>query len=153
NKHKATMEIEFSGPVGSSKTARGAMTFTIDGKPANGVTVLPSHNDNSVLIAINDKKIVLGAKLGLAIKKDVPSAAGAKAAAATADYAINDKVIKVERVAEGTESTEEIKDVKDPKEAKRLAELAKKRKEELAAKKAKEAKEKEELAAKKAKEA
>ena len=103
-KHTATMEIMFSGAV-LANSARQSMTFTVDGKPVTGVHVLPSHQGNVVAIQLQDPRIVVGAKLGLAIKKGLPAVLGAKAAAAKAEFAVSDGdaiSIKTISVVEGT---------------------------------------------------
>ncbi len=94
-KHKATMEVAFSGAV-LPNVARASMAFTVDGKAATGVSMLPSHNPNTVVVVINDARIGLGTKLGLGIKKGLASALGTTADGASAEYVVaNEKAISI----------------------------------------------------------
>jgi uncharacterized protein YfaS (alpha-2-macroglobulin family) len=99
-KNIANMEITFSGAL-LPNVARAAMTFTIDGKAATNISVLPSHQPNVVLIQIKDARIKLGAKLGVAIKKELASVLGATLGeAAKAEFQVsNDKAISIKTIS------------------------------------------------------
>lgn len=103
-KNTVTMEIMFSGAV-LANTARQSMAFTVDNKPIAGVQLLSSRQPNVVAVKLGDPRIKLGAKLGLAIKKGLPSALGAKAETAKAEFVVaNDKAISIKTISvvEGT---------------------------------------------------
>ncbi len=98
-KNTATMEVMFSGAV-LANIARQSMTFTVDGKSIGGVQILASHQPNVVLVQLKDPRIKLGANLGLAIKKDLPSVLGAKADAAKAEFNVSsDKAISIKTIS------------------------------------------------------
>ena len=103
-KHSATMEVTFSGAV-LPNLARQAMTFTVDGKAIGKVQSLPSYQPNVVTVRLDDPRIVVGAKLGMTLAKDVPSVLGTKAAGAKVTFQISDEKaisIKAVSVTEGT---------------------------------------------------
>ncbi|HEY5926191.1 MAG TPA: MG2 domain-containing protein [Kofleriaceae bacterium] len=99
-KNLATMEVTFSGAV-LPNVARASMTFTIDGKAPASVQVMASHQPNVVSIQLKDPRIKLGAKLGLAIKKDLPSLFGTKLPeAAKAEFQVSsDKAISIKTIS------------------------------------------------------
>ncbi len=92
-----TVELAFSGPV-LPNVARAAMTLTVDGHAPTKISPLPSHDSDVVVFRIDDPKIAIGAKLGVALKT-VSSALGARAPAANASFAIStDKVVTIKNV-------------------------------------------------------
>jgi hypothetical protein len=92
---KVTTEVTFSGAV-LPNLARASMTFAIDGRVTAGITALPSHTPNTVVVQLADSGLKLGSKLTLSIKAGLPSVFGTKAAAATAEYVVsNDKAIAI----------------------------------------------------------
>lgn len=99
-KHTVVMNVVFSGTVLPNK-ALSALAFTIDGKATTLPTLLPSHTGNELLVKIEDPRIAVGAKLGLAVSPALTSYTGAThAPAATASYTIgNDEAIAIKTVA------------------------------------------------------
>jgi alpha-2-macroglobulin len=99
-KHTANLEVTFSGAV-MPNVARQSMTFTIDGKATAYVLGLPTQQPNVVGVQLKDPRIKLGAKLAVAIKKDLPSLLGTKLpAAAKADFLISsDKAISIKTLS------------------------------------------------------
>jgi hypothetical protein len=98
-KNTATMEITFSGAV-LPNLARQSMTFTVDGKAAGSVLMMPSHQPNVVAVQLKDPRIKLGANLGLSVKKGLASVLGATLAdAAKADFNVSsDKAISIKTI-------------------------------------------------------
>ncbi|MFT3699274.1 MAG: MG2 domain-containing protein [Kofleriaceae bacterium] len=94
--HKVTAEVTFSGPV-LPNIARQSMTFGIDGKAPAGLQMLPSRQNNVVVVQMNDARLKLGSKLTVAIKDGLVSALGTgKAPAASAEYVIGtDKAVSL----------------------------------------------------------
>lgn len=99
-KHTATMEVTFSGAV-LGNVARQLMAFTVNGKGATGVQVLPSGNANVVKVKLTDSRIAVGAKLGLAIKKGVTSVTGTTTTEpSTAEFQVSaDKAISIKHLS------------------------------------------------------
>ena len=99
-KNTANMEITFSGGV-LPNIARNAMTFTVDGKAVQNVLGMPSHQANVVGVQLKDPRIKVGAKLGLTVKKDLPSVLGTKLAeGAKADFQISsDKAVSIKTIS------------------------------------------------------
>ncbi len=97
--HKVTMEISFSGAV-LPNVARAQMRFSVDGKPTNAVTMLPSKRPHVVNVQLTDKAISLGTKLSLAINKELRPVRSAPGAAATAELVMSaDKAISIKTAA------------------------------------------------------
>jgi alpha-2-macroglobulin len=102
--HKVTMQIEFSGAV-LPNVARERSTISINGTPTNNVQVLPNRQPDKLVVLISDPQLVPGAKLSLAIKRDLPALANAKLNGVTAEYTVkSDKPvsIKTAQLVEGT---------------------------------------------------
>ena len=93
--HKVTTEVTFSGTV-LPNLARAQMAFAIDGRSTTAMSMLPSHQQNTVLVQLTDPGIKLGSKLSLTIAKTLPSLLGTRAAAAHAEYVVSDdKTIEI----------------------------------------------------------
>ena len=75
---------------------RAAATFTIDGRAPGGVSPLPSHESDVAVFRIDDPKLAIGSKIGVALKANVPSALGPRAPAANTSFAIStDQVVTI----------------------------------------------------------
>ncbi|MGE0867353.1 MAG: alpha-2-macroglobulin [Kofleriaceae bacterium] len=92
-KRTVTMELTFSGPVLIQGKSR-SMTFSVNGAPTNAVTLSRRRAPNVLVATFNG--ITGPSKLSVAIPKDFASMTGARAAAASADYAVgSDKLVAV----------------------------------------------------------
>jgi uncharacterized protein YfaS (alpha-2-macroglobulin family) len=97
--HRIAMEVGFSGVV-LPNIANAAVSFTVDGKPPAGVAMLPGRAGSHLVFSLTDPKIVLGARLTLAVKGTVAAMNGARASAATAEYVVsNDKAVSIKTAA------------------------------------------------------
>lgn len=99
-KHELVMAIAFSGPVLPNKAFAG-MQLTVDGKPLGAsATLLPSRDGNVVLVKIVDPRLVVNAKLALALGADIVSYDGkAKLAASSATFTITpDKPVTIKTI-------------------------------------------------------
>ncbi|HEY3807703.1 MAG TPA: MG2 domain-containing protein [Kofleriaceae bacterium] len=93
--HRVVADIVFSGPV-LPNIARAAMTFAVAGHAPTAVTLLPSHDANTITVRLDDPKLALGAKVAMSLKAGLPSALGAKAAGANVEFAIStDNVVSI----------------------------------------------------------
>jgi hypothetical protein len=86
--HTVTAEVTFSGPI-LPNLARAALAFSVGGKPAANVDVLPSERNDVFTVQIRDPKIDMGGKLGVSLKAGLASPLGPVAPAATASFVIN----------------------------------------------------------------
>jgi uncharacterized protein YfaS (alpha-2-macroglobulin family) len=103
DKHKIVTQVAFTGPVLPNR-AKPYLAFSIEGKPTANVAFTPSHNPYAIQAVISDPRIVLGAHLGLTIKKGLPAEGDGKADAATASLIVSEHkavVIKGASVQEG----------------------------------------------------
>src|SRR5580704_4095769 len=62
-----TVELAFSGPV-MPNAAREAAVLTVDGHAPTTITPLPSYDRDVVVFRIDDPKVEIGAKVGVAFK-------------------------------------------------------------------------------------
>ncbi len=86
--HAVTAEVLFSGPI-LPNLARAALAFSVGGKPAANIDVLPSERNDVFTVQIRDPKIEMGGKLGVSLKAGLASALGPIAPAAIASFVIN----------------------------------------------------------------
>ncbi|MCX5746890.1 MAG: MG2 domain-containing protein, partial [Proteobacteria bacterium] len=101
DKHQVTMQLEFSGPV-LPNVALAQLAIAINGATlTTGTSLQPSRQMNAVVVRIVDPRIVIGAKLSVAVPAGLPSYnRTAKAPATTASYTLStDKAVAIKTVA------------------------------------------------------